>query len=133
MKKEILFQMYDYLLSGHLGCKKTKAKVLHRFYWYSLSNETALYIQKCDTCAADKNPAKTPRAPMESLQVVAPGDLVATNFLCPFPVTDIRNRYILLLTDYFTMNVEIIPVRDKMAEVCATKLLNKIIPMLGCP
>ena len=54
MKKEILFQMHDSLLSGHLGCKKTKAKLLQRFYWYALKDETALYIQKCDTCAADK-------------------------------------------------------------------------------
>ena len=67
MKKEILFQMHDSLLSGHLGCKKTKAKILQRFYWYSLKEETALYIQKCDTCAADKKPAKTPRAPMGNL------------------------------------------------------------------
>ena len=133
MKKEILFQMHDSLLSGHLGCKKTKAKLLQRFYWYALKDETALYIQKCDTCAADKKPAKVPRAPMGSLQVGAPGDIVATDYLGPLPVTDRGNRYILLFTDHFTKNVEIIPVRDMTAEVCATKLLNEIIPRWGCP
>ena len=133
MKKEILFQMHDSLLSGHLGCKKTKAKILQRFYWYSLKDETSLYIQKCDTCAADKKPVKIPRAPMGSLQVGAPGDLVATDYLRPFPVTDRGHRYILLFTDHFTKNVEVIPVRDMTAEVCATKLLNEVIPRWGCP
>ena len=31
MKKEVLHQMHDSVLSGHLGCKKTKAKIIQRF------------------------------------------------------------------------------------------------------
>ena len=31
MKSEILFQMHDSVVSGHLGCKKTKAKILQKF------------------------------------------------------------------------------------------------------
>ena len=68
MKKEILHQMHDSLMSGHLGCKKTKAKVLQRFYWYALKEDITMYIQRCDICAADTKPAKILRAPMESLQ-----------------------------------------------------------------
>lgn len=133
MRKEILFQMHDSLLSGHQGCKKTKEKTLQRFYWYSLKDEIALYIQKCDTCAADKKPAKVPRAPLGSLHAGAPGDCVATDYLGPFPVTDRGHRYILLFTDHFSKNVEIIPVSDMTAEVCAVKLLNEVIARWGCP
>ena len=71
LKKEVLFQMHDSLLSGHLGCKKTKAKTLQRFYWYGLKDDIGIYIKKCDTCAADKKPTKIPRAPMGSLQTGA--------------------------------------------------------------
>ena len=39
MRKEVLFQMHNSLVSGHLGCKKTKEKILQRFYWYSLKDE----------------------------------------------------------------------------------------------
>ena len=49
MKKKVLYQMHDSLVSGHLGCKKTKAKVLQRFYWYALMEDISLYIQRCDT------------------------------------------------------------------------------------
>ena len=73
---------------GHLCCKKTKEKIRQRFYWYSLKDDVALYIQKCDTCAADKKPAKIPRAPLGSLRVGAPGDCIATDYLGPFPVID---------------------------------------------
>ena len=133
MRKEVLYQMHNSLMSGHLGCKKTKEKILQRFYWYSLKEEVALHIQKCDTCAADKHPAKVPRAPLGSLRVGAPGDCVATDYMGPLPVTDRGHRYILLFTDHFTKNVEVIPVGDMTAEVCAQKLLNEVIPRWGCP
>ena len=133
LKRDVLFQMHDSLLLGHLGCKKTKAKTLQRFYWYGLKDDIGLYIKKCDTCAADKKPTKIPRAPMGSLQVGAPGDCVSTDYLGPLPVTDRGNRYILLFTDHFSKNVEIIPVADMTAEVCADKLLNEVISRWGCP
>ena len=115
MKKEVLYQMHDSLLSGHLGCKKIKAKVLQRFYWYSLKEDIYLYVQRCDTCAANKKPTKVPRAPMGSLRAGAPGDCVATDYLGPLPVTDRGHRYILLFTDHFTKNVEVVPVENMTA------------------
>ena len=133
MKKGILFQMHDSLISGHLGCKKTKSKTLQSFYWYGLKEDIALHIRKCDTCASDKKPIVAPRAPLGSLRSGAPGDLIASDYLGPFPVTDRDNRYILLLTDHFTKYVEILAVPDMTAEVCASKILNEFISRWGCP
>ena len=133
LKKDILFQMHDSLISGHLGVKKTREKTLQRFYWYGLREDIGMYVKRCDTCAADKKPHKIPRAPMGSLQVGAPGDCVSTDYLGPLPITDRGNRYILLFTDHFTKNVEIIAVPDMTAEVCADKLLNEVISRWGCP
>lgn len=62
----------------------------------------------------------------------APGDCVATDYLGPLPVTDNGHRYILLFTDHFSKNVEIFPVSDKSAEMCAVKFLNEVISRRGC-
>ena len=133
LKNEVLFQMHNSVVSGHLGCKKTKEKTIQRFYWYGLKEDVLLYIRKCDFCAADKKPNKMPRAPMGSLRSGAPLDCVATDYLGPFPVTDRENRYILLLTDHFSKYVEIIAVPDMTAEVCASSVLNEFISRWGCP
>ena len=133
MKKEVLYQMHDSMVSGHMGTKKTKEKILQRFNWYALKEDVGLYVQRCDTCAADKKPPKIPRAPMGSLQVGAPGDCIATDYIGPLPVTERGNRYILVFTDHFSKNVEVIPVCDMTAEVYADKLLNEIISRWGCP
>ena len=97
------------------------------------TDDIKLYIQKCDICAADRKPTKVPKAPLGHLTAGAPGDCVATDYLSPLPVTDRGNRYILLLTDQFTKYVEIIPVPDMTAEVCAQKILNEFISRWGCP
>ena len=133
LKEDILFQMHNSVISGHLGCKKTKARVLQKFYWFGLREDIALYIRKCDICAADKKPMKTPHAPMGSLKAGAPGACVATDYLGPLPVTDRGNRYILLLTDHFTKYVEILAVPNMTAEVCAARILNEYVSRWGCP
>ena len=133
LKKDILCQMHNSLLAGHLGRKKTKQKTLQRYYWYNLKEDVNLHIHKCDVCGADKKPNKVPRAALGSLPAGAPGDCLATDYLGPFPVTAQCNRYILLLTDHFSKFVEIIPVPDMTAEICASKILNEYISRWGCP
>ena len=92
-----------------------------------------LHILKCDVCQADKKPAKVPRASLGSLPSGAPGDCLATDYVGPLPVTPRGNRYILLLTDHFSKYVEIIPVPNMTAAVCAEKILNEYIARWGCP
>ena len=70
---------------------------------------------------------------MGSLQVGAPGDCVATDYLGPLPVTDRGNMYILVFTDHFSKIVEVIPVSDKTADLCAEKLLNEVISRWATP
>ena len=71
--------MHDLVISGHLGCKKTKAKILQKFYWYGLREDVAMHIRKCGV---------KPRAPMGSLRTGAPADCLATDYLGLFPVTE---------------------------------------------
>jgi len=92
-----------------------------------------LYVRQCETCAADKKPTKTPRAPLGTIRVGAPMDVIATDYLGPFPQTRQGNRYILVLTDHFSKYVEILAVPDQTAETCASRVLNDFIARWGCP
>ena len=98
-----------------------------------MKEDFAIYIRKCDECEAIKKPKQVPRAPLGSLRLGAPCDFIATDYLGPFPVTDRGNRYLLLLTDHFTKYVEILPVPDMTAKVCASKIVNEFISKWGCP
>ena len=69
---------------------------------------------------------------MGSLQVEAPVDCVSTDYVGPLPITDRGNRFVLLFSDHFTKNVEIIAMPDMTTEICADKLLNEVISRWGC-
>lgn len=133
LRSEVMKQMHESVLSGHLGKRKTREKTLQRFYWFCLRDDVNAFVRRCDSCAANKPPAKPPRAPLGDLRVGAPMDRLATDILGPLPTTPRGNRYVLIVTDYFTNWVEVLPVPDQTAETCAEKILNEIIARFGCP
>ena len=133
LRDHVLKQMHNSLLSGHLGRKKTKGKILQRFYWFGVRDDVDIWIRQCDLCGANKLPSKTPKAPLGDMRVGAPLDRFATDILGPFPATERGNRYILVVTDYFSNWVEIFPIQDQTAMTCARVILNEVICRYGCP
>ena len=134
MKKEIIDEMHQCILSGgHLAKKKTRMKILQRFYWFGLRDDVNLYIEQCDNCGANKTPPKTPRAPLGEMRIGAPMDRLATDILGPLPTTPRGNRYVLIVTDYFSNWVEVLPIPDQTAETTAEVILNEVIGRYGCP
>ena len=131
--KDIVKQMHDSPMSGHLGVKKTKEKLLQRYYWFKLKQDVKLHIKMCDICAADKTPTKTPRAPMGHLKSGGPWDTLAIDYLGPFPKSESGNKYILVMTDHFTKYVELIAVPNQQAEDCASRIMNEVISRWGTP
>lgn len=133
LRQEIIRQSHDSLTAGHLGVKKTKARIAQSFYWFNIRQDVHLYIQQCDVCAADKTPKTKPKAPMGHITTGAPWDVLAMDYVGPFPETTRGNKYILVLTDLFTKYVEVMPVPNQSAEVCASKILNEFVARWGVP
>ena len=133
LRKEVLTNLHNSVLSGHLGKKKTKGKLVQKYYWYEMREDIDIWISQCEICGANKPPQKSSRAPLGKMPVGAPLDRLATDILGPLPLTPRGHRYILTVTDYFTKWVEIFPVKDQTAITCAQILLNEVISRYGCP
>ena len=132
-RESILFHMHNSIVSGHLGEKKTRVKLLKRFYWYNLRNDVQTWVKSCLECQANKKPAKRPRAALGTMPVGSPFDRLALDYLGPFPITPRGNRYILVCIDQFSKWVEIFPLPDQSATRCANTLLNEVISRFGTP
>jgi hypothetical protein len=133
LKKQILRQMHNSCLAGHLGVKKTKLRILRNYYWFNLKEDVKLHVQTCDICAADNAPNNLPRAPMGHLKAGGPWDTLAIDYLGPLPVTSEGNKYILVMTDHFTKYVEVLAVPTQEAEDCALRIANHFIARWGAP
>ena len=132
MHSEILQQVHNSLLGGHLGQKKTREKVFQRFYWSGVHEDCNIWVAKCDECAKGKHPPRRPRAPLGEMLVGAPLDRLATDILGPFPESTKGNKYILAMTDCFTKWVEIYAIPNQSAITCAEVILDEFIGQYGC-
>ena len=133
LQKDVLYQMHNGLLAGHMGQRKTKEKLLQKYYWFGVREDVNLWVLKCETCGANKTPTTNPKAPLGNMPSGAVFDRLCTDLLGPFPVTPRKNRYILVVTDHFSKWVEIFAVPDQSAETTARVILNEVIARYGCP
>ena len=133
LKEKVLYQMHNSQLSGHLGNKKTRERVLQLFYWFGLRVDVNNWVRRCDTCAAIKAPPKKINAPLGMMTVSGPLDRLGTDFVGPLPLTPRGNRHILVVTDYFTKWVEIFATKDQTAVTTAEVILNEVIARFGIP
>ena len=70
LKDEIMYQIHESLLSGHLGKCKTREQVIQHFYWFGVREDCDLWVGKCDICASVKKPPQNPRAPLGQMPIV---------------------------------------------------------------
>ena len=92
-----------------------------------------LWVDRCDSCEAIKPPGKPAKAPMGLMPTGAPMDRLGTDILGPLPETPRGNKYILVVTDYFSKWVEVFAVPDQTAVTCAEKILNEVVARFGTP
>jgi transposase InsO family protein len=133
LRNEVLQHMHNSLLGGHLGQKKTKGKILQRYYWFELREDVNGWIARCDVCGSIKPLPKPARAPLGVMTVGAPMDRLSTDIMGPLPLTPRGNKYVLVVVDHFTKWVEIFAVPDQTAETCARIIINEVIARFGCP
>ena len=132
-RRRVLNFCHDIRSSGHLGIKKTLSKIRQRYYWPGLQNDVRAYIAGCDACWKRKRLAKTKRAPMQIVRSGVPMERLATDILGELPETENGNKYILIVSDYFTKWTEAFPMRNMEAETVANIIVEEIIARFGVP
>ena len=119
--------------SGHLGVKKTTAKVCARFYWSGIHADVRSAIRQCNVCAKRKSPAKARKAPLQQHAVGTPMQRVALDIMGPLPESDKGNKYILVVGDYLSKWMEAYPIPDQTATTVAEKFVNEFVCRFGVP
>ena len=102
---------------GHLGIKKTLAKIMKYFFWPGINSDVSGYIRRCHSCQlAGKGTIK--RAPLNPIKVTGePFEKVLIDCVGPLPKTKKGNEYLLTIMDPVTRYPEAFPIRSIHSKV----------------
>ena len=130
----VLEMLHDSVTGGHMGVRRTLACARLRFYWYKQRESVQLWCKGCTRCAARKmGGARKRRAALRKHVTGEPFARVGIDISGPYNVTDEGNRYILVVSDYFTKWVEAYPLKDMEAKTVAETLVEEFICRMGVP
>ena len=133
LKTEVLHDIHEGVLGGHLGVDKSLGKLKEQFYWPGHYNDVQQWCASCVSCATRKSGGPTRRGPLQPIAMGYPLQLVAVDILGPLPQTSAGNSYILVAKDYFTRWLEAWPIPNQETKTVALKLVNEMFCCFSLP
>ena len=125
LRREVLPDLHEGTMGGHLGIDKTLGRLQERFYWPGHYNDVRDWCRNCAVCASRKSSAPKARAPLKPIMTSYPLQLVAMDIVGPFPESPTGNSYILVIADYFTRYTEAYAIPNQEATTVANKLVEE--------
>ncbi len=128
----ILSQLHGSELAGHYGIQKTVQKALQSYFWPLMYRDISQYCKRCVVCQKDNNPIPKRKAPLKPVRAERPFEMIAVDIL-ELGLTSKGNRYLLVITDYYTKYVNMYPIPDQKAETVANCMFVNYIRQHSIP
>ena len=132
-RNQVLTLLHNDQLAGQLGFKRTLARAKDIFYWVSLHLSVEKWCKRCIECQKRNQPTRHPKGQMKTYIVGEPLARISLDMLGLVTRTHTGNRYILVVTDYFTRFAEACGLPDIETPTVADKLLTEFICRYGLP
>ena len=119
---EILHSFHDDATGGHLGLRKTLARIRAQFYWPGLYESVKQHIRECDSCQRTKARHHRPYGFLVSLPTPErPWDEISLDFVTGLPnsvhpITGRQHDAILVVVDRLTKYAVYIPTTKKLTS-----------------
>ena len=122
---DILKELHEGVIGGHLGQEKTVSKLKERFYWPGHYNDVRDWCQSCRACAKMKQPVTSMRALMQTITAGYPTQIMAVDLLGSLQESMKGNRSVMVVGDYFSCWMEVLPIpSNQEASTVAEKLVD---------
>lgn len=101
-------------ISGHLGVQKTYKMLKRHYYWNNMKADVELFIKDCDTRQRAKANNTKSSGLLKNIDTPSkPWHQVDMDFITHLPVSKRGNNALLVVNDYFTKRLRLIPTTDK--------------------
>ncbi|GBM07282.1 Retrovirus-related Pol polyprotein from transposon 297 [Araneus ventricosus] len=123
----VLNSCHDSKTVAHAGFSRTLKRIKEKFYWQKFYKGVKNYVASCHTCISRRGYSKNQKAPVQKIPTPNyPFEKVSFDAVGPFVTSMEGNKYLIVMTDYFTRYPEFtgkIP-KNKLIEVGDVVYLN---------
>jgi len=133
MRKRLFEFTHAGPLAAHLGAQRTYLQLKPTYYWPGMRKDIHIWYRRCEICARSRGPPTRHHGQLQKVVTGAPLDVVAVDILSGLPTTTDGNRYILVLTDYFTKWACAFPLPDAEASTCMRAMYDGFFAQFGLP
>jgi transposase InsO family protein len=135
MREEVIRSYHDHPTAGHFGLNRTWLKLRKTCYWPGMKRSIHNYIRSCEKCA--KFNIRRTKAPGHLCPIEYPEgplELLGMDFWGPTPhYSSNGNKYVLVITDYYTKYVVAHALPDNTAITTAKCFVEQFIFKYGVP
>lgn len=133
-REAVLHECHDKPTAAHLGIKKTKERVIQRYFWPSVSHDVVDYVRNCRTCRESKAAnGKKQGLHGKYKEVTTPFQMISLDFIGTVTASSKQNTVILVITDWFTKYVSCFALRRATAAKVVQILEEQIFLTYGVP
>ena len=127
----LMYLFHDHEISAHFGIQTTYEKMKERYYWKGMLKDIEAYIKSCKQCQFRGKPKG--QHELHPIQVKEPFYQIGIDIVGPLPITEKRNKYIVVAIDYLTKWPEAKAIPEASAKEVSTFIFDDIICRHGCP
>ena len=125
-RSEVIQAAHDPPTSGHFGFYKTLKRIQEQYYWSKMRDDILKYVRSCRICGEQKMPNTTSMGPMgKEKSIDMPFQLLGIDLVGPFTPSKKGNKWILVISDWFTKYVFLFPLRSSKSQY-VNKGLEKV-------
>ena len=132
LRRKILTELHDSPMSGHLGFLRTYTKLRERFFWRKIENSVRQYCRNCRSCQLMKGVRGLPYGDLNSIKYPRfAWEFIGMDIAGSLNVTPRKNRYIIVVIDYYTRYIEMAPLKNMKSQTIADFFVNNIVVRYG--
>nr|ABL86690.1 putative pol protein [Philodina roseola] len=124
----------DPMSGGHFSIDRTFNKLKKHYWWPNMKNSIKQYLKSCLLCQQfNISRQKKPGRLRSITPPEGPFQVIGIDYCGPLKRTPRENRYVLIITDYFTRHIVAVPLPNCSTETTAEALFNEYFCKFGVP
>jgi len=129
-----LYIFHDSPEAGHLGVKKTKEKIKQRLFWNGMNKDIHSYVKTCHVCPKTKSEKLRPPGLLGTVKpATAIFESLYIDLQGPLPISQKRNKFILVIVDQLSKWVEFFAIPTATAHRIVQLMEDHVFCRFGVP